>query len=455
MSLGFAALTRLWWSGAPERAGEVTHSKKEVFVGLLGVEGCNTGGDGSCQVLAMPDDFTTTGYVVLGATAILIILLLVLAGLTILASTERRLVSTIALAMSVASAGSGVALVVQGPTLPRGMTVPLGLGAYAFFAGIVLGIAGSVLARRPSGSSSPIATDRVALPQSASLPIAAPMVAPQMPIAPVAAPSYALPQQATPPSVGSGVTNLVAPPLAPPLSAPPALPGGSGSRALPGPAGPLVPLTPPSTTPPPGASPAGPAPARTRPPSAVPSTLAGAPGSGAVPRAGSSGSGAVPRPGSSSGSGAVPRPGSSSGSGAVPRPAAPVKPFRLPTGGLRHPDDANQTVEADPQLRAELARAAGATSARAPEPDRPSESELATRMLERESASALETAIRPPPVASTSRVPSTIAGVAPPTAASRPASSADPSPACPQCQSPMSWVEAHLRFYCPHCRAYF
>ena len=30
-----------------------------------------------------------------------------------------------------------------------------------------------------------------------------------------------------------------------------------------------------------------------------------------------------------------------------------------------------------------------------------------------------------------------------------------PTPACPQCESPMAWVEEHLRFYCKHCRMYF
>jgi hypothetical protein len=30
-----------------------------------------------------------------------------------------------------------------------------------------------------------------------------------------------------------------------------------------------------------------------------------------------------------------------------------------------------------------------------------------------------------------------------------------PTPACPQCESPMSWVEEHLRFYCKSCRMYF
>jgi hypothetical protein len=30
-----------------------------------------------------------------------------------------------------------------------------------------------------------------------------------------------------------------------------------------------------------------------------------------------------------------------------------------------------------------------------------------------------------------------------------------PTPACPQCESPMAWVEVHLRFYCKQCRMYF
>ncbi len=35
------------------------------------------------------------------------------------------------------------------------------------------------------------------------------------------------------------------------------------------------------------------------------------------------------------------------------------------------------------------------------------------------------------------------------------APSSGPSPACPQCEAPMAWVEEHLRFYCKSCRMYF
>ncbi|MDQ3366886.1 MAG: hypothetical protein M3680_15795, partial [Myxococcota bacterium] len=35
------------------------------------------------------------------------------------------------------------------------------------------------------------------------------------------------------------------------------------------------------------------------------------------------------------------------------------------------------------------------------------------------------------------------------------AATSGPSPACPQCEAPMAWVEAHLRFYCKSCKMYF
>jgi hypothetical protein len=45
------------------------------------------------------------------------------------------------------------------------------------------------------------------------------------------------------------------------------------------------------------------------------------------------------------------------------------------------------------------------------------------------------------------------ASLPPPKAANIPASG--PTPACPQCEAPMAWVEEHLRFYCKSCRMYF
>jgi len=52
--------------------------------------------------------------------------------------------------------------------------------------------------------------------------------------------------------------------------------------------------------------------------------------------------------------------------------------------------------------------------------------------------------------ASLSTAPSTLP---PPSAES--VAAAGPTPACPQCDAPMAWVEEHLRFYCKQCRMYF
>jgi hypothetical protein len=43
----------------------------------------------------------------------------------------------------------------------------------------------------------------------------------------------------------------------------------------------------------------------------------------------------------------------------------------------------------------------------------------------------------------------------PPPKAAPAAMPSGPTPACPQCESPMAWVEEHLRFYCKMCRMYF
>jgi hypothetical protein len=64
--------------------------------------------------------------------------------------------------------------------------------------------------------------------------------------------------------------------------------------------------------------------------------------------------------------------------------------------------------------------------------------------------------------APTERAPSTVAKIPVSTAPESlpPPKKADaavsgPTPACPQCEAPMAWVEEHLRFYCKSCRMYF
>jgi hypothetical protein len=54
-----------------------------------------------------------------------------------------------------------------------------------------------------------------------------------------------------------------------------------------------------------------------------------------------------------------------------------------------------------------------------------------------------------------SKIPITTAPDSLPPPKEKQAATSGPSPACPQCESPMAWVEEHLRFYCKSCRMYF
>jgi hypothetical protein len=72
--------------------------------------------------------------------------------------------------------------------------------------------------------------------------------------------------------------------------------------------------------------------------------------------------------------------------------------------------------------------------------------------------------VAPPPRASQPAPRATPAPVKPPLSTAPPSlpppktaniPATGPTPACPQCEAPMAWVEEHLRFYCKSCRMYF
>ena len=67
-------------------------------------------------------------------------------------------------------------------------------------------------------------------------------------------------------------------------------------------------------------------------------------------------------------------------------------------------------------------------------------------------AAPVEASASPP---STPNIPMSTAPDSLPPPSEKQVKSSGPSPACPQCESPMAWVEAHLRFYCKSCRMYF
>ena len=84
-------------------------------------------------------------------------------------------------------------------------------------------------------------------------------------------------------------------------------------------------------------------------------------------------------------------------------------------------------------------------------------SDAETSRAETVAASDIATDAPTAPIAEPTRTSATLStapdSLAPPTPDQIAASG--PSPACPNCDAPMAWVEAHLRFFCKPCRMYF
>ncbi|HSN25402.1 MAG TPA: hypothetical protein VLT45_03930, partial [Kofleriaceae bacterium] len=95
---------------------------------------------------------------------------------------------------------------------------------------------------------------------------------------------------------------------------------------------------------------------------------------------------------------------------------------------------------------------------------------IQTEARERMDAEALHDEVAPPPAKAeparpspqapfksltASKLPITTAPASLPPPKNAAIPSSGPTPACPQCEAPMAWVEEHLRFYCKACRMYF
>jgi len=143
-----------------------------------------------------------------------------------------------------------------------------------------------------------------------------------------------------------------------------------------------------------------------------------------------------------------------------------------PFGTIPSPFAAKPKVEAPPTIEDErptprassegiTAHAPGSNGATAPPPPAPAP---VTRWGNANEAPTRAVGSTPKPVAegptravggTKTDVPiSTAPTSLPPPKKAAPVSSG-PTPACPQCEAPMAWVEEHLRFYCASCRMYF
>ncbi|CAN5912836.1 hypothetical protein BH11MYX2_BH11MYX2_02670 [soil metagenome] len=255
--LATSIATSALWSGPPTVAtenGPRTIDKKTVYVGLLGAQGCNTGGDGKCQAVSLAGAFPTVGYAALGTQALLLLLLLTLGGLSFAKKDSRRAIAKFALIAAIAAAVAVGVLVAIGPAFKDGhISVPIGYGMFLFAGAIVAAIVASVLApnddppptlrasRTPSQPRVPVSPHLPAPPPAPEFNISdyfAPDPVPQRPSNPSYPPpngGYANGGMHPNGPMGHGPNDFAqnAPrPIGPP---PPASPGGM----LPGPAGPL------------------------------------------------------------------------------------------------------------------------------------------------------------------------------------------------------------------------
>src|SRR5215813_1161693 len=139
-----------WWSGYPTVNGHEQEAK-EVFTGLLGATGCNTGGDGSCQSLTqyLPDGFKTTAFIEFMLIGVAGLLLTGLAVTSLVAAAVRKPLARLAVIAVVLCVAGAIALRVQGPDFGRAeVSVYFDLGSMLFAGGVVATILASWLARR-------------------------------------------------------------------------------------------------------------------------------------------------------------------------------------------------------------------------------------------------------------------------------------------------------------------
>jgi len=140
-----------WWSGHPIRNGEAMH-KKDIDISMLRAIGCDTGGDGHCEPLGseLGGTFAAVRYVELGASGILVLTCLLLAGVTFAASERRKPLGKLVIAMGLVSATVAGALIFLPKVKSANIELPVGPGLFVFFGGVACALLGSIFAMRPT-----------------------------------------------------------------------------------------------------------------------------------------------------------------------------------------------------------------------------------------------------------------------------------------------------------------
>ena len=477
--LAISIASSAWWAGHP--VSPTKTYTQIAHVGLHGAELClvDQAALETCKSAPTHSVFGPVGYAELVACILLVVSSVGLCLLTLRRSEDRKTFAVLAIGGALLADVLAFALIAIGPTSEA--AIPYGYGLYLFFTGSTLAIVAGALARRaiaplvlaparqpqfpapvpmPPSQQQPV-IDMAALmrddplrpsspePMLGSRPAPPPSPGGVLPgpAGPLGAPSESQPPlfqsapQLRPLYEMQGNTPIAPPPKFPPR-APTPLPRekiaiATGQQTPPAPT-PYAPQPKQSTIPPPfSRAPVAPMakPITVPPPVAKPST---------------GGSRPLPKVGSGPSSARMPA--------VVPIPAVipPTPPPLEPPAGATDPGgyaavgdagvgdstDVNVPIQTPPPQ-------VDATSPNVAIPRAETNDDLET--IAREKVSMTEIEVKP----AEPKVPISTAPESLPPPVEKRAQSSGPSPACPQCEAPMAWVEEHLRFYCKSCRMYF
>src|SRR5271167_599775 len=128
-AIAVSLATPAWWDGHPRVDGH-TYTAKDVHVGLWSSTGCNTGGMGNCEVVAVGDTFSTMALAELGVAGLAALLVLALGISAARDGARKKLAAKLAIGAVVLAAVGGGLLIVLGPSIQsaKPVGVPIGWG---------------------------------------------------------------------------------------------------------------------------------------------------------------------------------------------------------------------------------------------------------------------------------------------------------------------------------------
>lgn len=190
--------TSALWAGHPSVDGREIE-KKTVYIGLLGGQGCNTGGDGTCEDLVLSSTFTAVSFVQLGTSSLFVLVSLLLSITAFMNARSRRSLGKAAVAVAVLCVAVVLAQILIGPNIQTSheVAVPIGYGMYLFLAAIVTVVVGGLLAPKEDPPISLRPSRQPILPG-----VPQPQPHPQQPQIDVLALLHDEPRPAAPPSPG-------------------------------------------------------------------------------------------------------------------------------------------------------------------------------------------------------------------------------------------------------------